>query len=149
MNLIYHPDRICGDCMQSWVAYSILCLITWGLWGVVLKYAYQGGNWLQTYFASAITSFILAVSVFIAAKGSISPGRSLYYAMIAGLLGGAGYIFFTKALEAGKASIVIPLTALYPAVTAVIAFILLGEHIKPTQAVGLILALVAAVLLSL
>ena len=135
--------------MEAWVIYSILSLITWGLWGVVLKFAYQGSDWLQTYFASALSSFILSISVFLGSKGSLTPGKPLVFALIAGIFGGAGYIFFVKALESGKASVVIPLTALYPAITAVIAFLILGEHIKPTQAIGILLALVAAVLLSL
>ena len=127
----------------------MLCLLSWGLWGYVLKLAYQGSNWLQTYFASAIASFILAVSVFAAYKGSLGLSKSTGLALLAGLLGGAGYVFFVKALETGKASIVIPLTALYPAITALVAVVLLGEKISVTQAAGIILAVIAAVLLAL
>ncbi len=54
-----------------------------------------------------------------------------------------------KALEGGKASVVIPLTALYPAVTVAMAAVLLKEKPNPYQAVGIVLAIVASVLLSI
>jgi len=69
-------------------------------------------------------------------------------ALVAGVFGGAGYIFFVKALEHGKASVVIPLTALYPAVTAIIALIILREKISLYQGIGIVLAIAAAILLS-
>jgi len=70
-------------------------------------------------------------------------------AIIAGIFGGAGYLFFVKALEQGKASIVIPLTALYPAITAIIAFIVLREKISIYQGIGILLAIAASILLSM
>ena len=69
-------------------------------------------------------------------------------ALIAGIFGGAGYLFFVKALEHGKASIVIPLTALYPAITAIIALIVLREKISFYQGIGILLAITASILLS-
>ncbi len=75
-------------------------------------------------------------------------GAASIAAIIAGLFGGAGYLFFVKALEQGKASIVIPLTVLYPAITAVIAMIILKEKIGVYQGVGIALAIIASVLLS-
>ena len=48
-----------------------------------------------------------------------------------------------------NASIASPLTALYPAVTVVLAVLILKEKIKLVNGVGILLALVAAVLLAL
>ncbi len=75
-------------------------------------------------------------------------GAASIAAVIAGLFGGAGYLFFVKALEQGKASIVIPLTALYPAITAIIALVVLREKISFYQGIGILLAIVASILLS-
>ena len=76
-------------------------------------------------------------------------GTASIVAIIAGLFGGAGYLFFVKALEQGKASIVIPLTALYPAITAIIALIVLREKISVYQGIGILLAVAASILLSM
>jgi transporter family protein len=135
--------------MEGWIIFSLLCLLSWGAWGVVLKFAYASSNWLQVYFASSLTSFALALTIFGLSRGTLSAGKGLYLAALAGRLGGAGYVFFVKALETGKASVVIPLTALYPAVTVAMAAILLRERPSPYQAAGIILAMIASLLLSL
>ena len=135
--------------MASWIAYSLLCLLLWGLWGLFLKLAYEGSTWLEVYFLSAVASFALALTVFLLGSGKVSVSKSTALALLAGLFGGGGYVLFMKALETGKASIVIPLTALYPAVTVILALLFLGEKLSATQAVGIALAVVATILLSM
>jgi transporter family protein len=56
---------------------------------------------------------------------------------------------FYSALDGGKAPIVVPLTALYPIVTVLLSFLVLSERISPIKAVGVVLALVAILLLSI
>ena len=135
--------------MAGWVIYSLLCLLLWGMWGLVLKLAYSGYTWLDVYFISAAASFTLALAVYFLSGGKVVLSKSAALAVLAGVLGGGGYIFFMKALETGKASIVIPLTALYPAVTVILALLLLGEKLSTVQALGITLAIIAAVLLSM
>jgi len=136
--------------VAGWIIYSLLCLLLWGMWGLVLKLAYSGYTWLDVYFISAATSFTLALAVyFLSGGGKVVISRSAALAVLAGVLGGGGYIFFMKALETGKASIVIPLTALYPAVTVILALLLLGEKLSTVQVLGITLAVIAAVLLSM
>jgi len=134
----------------NWVAYSLLCLMLWGLWGLALKIASRSLTWVEVYFLSSLASFTLATTVFLVIKRSVDLGNKLVYtALVAGLLGGSGYLALVKALESGKASVVIPLTALYPAVTAILAVIVLSEKLTITQAVGVVLAIAAVVLLSI
>lgn len=136
--------------MQAWLLYSLLCLILWGLWGFALKIAYQNLSWIQTYFLSSLASFTLMLIVILYYRMKLPPiGTASIVAIIAGLFGGAGYLFFVKALEQGKASIVIPLTALYPAITAIIALIVLREKISVYQGIGILLAVAASILLSM
>ena len=64
--------------------------------------------------------------------------------------GGAGNIAFFHALVmGGKASIVGPVTALFPLVTVILAVTLLHERIGTAQKIGLALALAAIYLLSM
>jgi len=135
--------------VAGWIIYSLLCLLLWGMWGLVLKLAYSGYTWLDVYFISAAASFTLALAVYFLSGGKVVLSKSAALAVLAGVLGGGGYIFFMKALETGKASIVIPLTALYPAVTVILALLLLGEKLSTVQALGITLAIIAAVLLSM
>ena len=131
------------------MVYGVLCLLFWGLWGFVLKLAYSNLSWTETYFLSTLASFIVMLVVVSYYRAiPMSLNTSMVTALVAGVFGGAGYIFFVKALEHGKASVVIPLTALYPAVTAIIALIILREKISLYQGIGIVLAIAAAILLS-
>ncbi len=136
--------------VSSWLLFSLICLILWGLWGVVLKLAYREMPWTNVYFLSSLSSFILAFTVYLltSRSGPVFSG-STYYALLAGLFGGLGYVFFIKALEKGSASIVIPLTALYPVITALLSIIILREKLALHQVIGITLAVIAIVLLSI
>ena len=59
-----------------------------------------------------------------------------------------GNIAFFQALTNGqKASIVVPLTALYPAVTVLLALVFLGEKLNRYQWLGLAMAIAAIIIL--
>jgi len=61
----------------------------------------------------------------------------------------AGIGLFVFALShGGKASIVAPMTGMYPVVTVVLSVAILKEQITPTTGMGIIFALIAVFLLS-
>jgi transporter family protein len=67
-----------------------------------------------------------------------------------GALNGLGAWTSFRALESGgKASIVISLISLYPLLTVVLAVVILGERLTWEQTAGALVAIVAAILLSL
>lgn len=134
---------------SEWLIYSILCLILWGLWGFFIKLTYGKLEWVQTYMLSGIASFVVMLVVVAYHRTGI-PGvnTATILAFTAGLFGGLGYIFFIKALEKGKVSVVMPLTALYPAIAVIIALIVLKEKPSIYQWIGILLAIVAGVFLS-
>jgi transporter family protein len=69
--------------------------------------------------------------------------------VIAGTINGLGTWFLFAAFEQGaKASLAIPLTALYPLVTLGLAFIFLSERLTLTEWVGVLLALSGGAMLS-
>ena len=75
--------------------------------------------------------------------------RGVSWAFLTGILGGVGNIAFFQALvKGGKASVVAPVTALFPMVTVLLALIFLEERLRRMQWVGLGLAFVAIYLLS-
>jgi len=104
------------------------------------------------YFISSLASFTFSilVTIFVLKALSSQPNTSfkgVAYALLAGALGSLGYIMMVKALEHRDASIVITVTALYPAVTIVLG-VLMRERISLVQAIGLLLAVVSIVLIS-
>ncbi len=135
---------------HEWLLPAVATLVLWGLWGYILKIAGMRLDWREVYFISSLSSFTLALLFYMYSKGFTLPLNTYaLYAAIAGIMGGLGYLTFMIAISRGKASIIIPLTALYPAITAILAVLFLGEKIKPTQIAGIILALIAGILVSL
>jgi drug/metabolite transporter (DMT)-like permease len=95
----------------------------------------------------------LALLVPVAVRGvrrAGRPGRSAVRLMLtAGGLSGTGNILFLAATGRGALSVVAVLTALYPAVTVLLARLVLDERWSRRQAVGLLTSAVAIVLVSL
>jgi uncharacterized membrane protein len=65
-----------------------------------------------------------------------------------GILAALGSLAFFGAMKAGQASLIAPVTSLYPALTVVLAVLVLRERLNKVQIVGLLLALVSIVILS-
>jgi len=72
----------------------------------------------------------------------------IFLAALGGVFGMLGYIFFYLLLSKNEASIVVPLTALYPALTIFLAVLFLKEALSITHLAGIILALLSIFLLT-
>jgi len=137
--------------VEKWLLYSLACLMLWGAWGVVLKIAQRMlPVWYELYVSTNLAILVAILAVWAVYRHSINPTPTgLAVAIAAGALGTLGYVFLVLSLEAGgPASLVIPLTALYPAVTALLAVGLLGERVSAEQALGIVLAVLAIYLRS-
>ncbi len=137
--------------LPRWVLPAITAFILWGVWGVLIKEASRGQDWRAVYVTT--NSVIVALVVILAAasrfNGVFIGGKQGVYALMAGLTGTLGYIMVILALQwGGKASVVIPLTQLSPALTVLLAVALLGENLTGRQALGVVLAMISVVLLS-
>jgi transporter family protein len=138
--------------VPSWLFYSVLTILFWGVWGVASKIASAGvdANTNQILFTIGILPLILLVlrSPRLATGSQRKPG--ITWAFITGILGGTGNIAFFRALViGGKVSIVVPATALFPVVTVILATTLLHERLGKLQMLGFALALGAIYLLSI
>lgn len=139
--------------MDMWLITSLLVILMWGVWGVMLKYAGLYMEWYYVYAGSALGAFIVYVTfislLILSGKLSILPQvKPLTIAATGGFLGALGGIFMIIALKTGEASIVVPLTALYPLVTVLFSYAIFGEPMTVRKIAGLILAIIAVILLS-
>lgn len=133
-----------------WQLASILSLIMWGLWGFILKFVSKNVEWYQIYVVGSLITIIISSGAAIIYKDHLLISqRDIFVILASSVAGALGYIFFIMALKDGKASIVVPLTALYPAITVVLSYTVLHEQITLLQIIGIILAIIAAVLLSM
>jgi transporter family protein len=139
--------------MPRWLAFSLVTILVWGAWGAVSKVASEGvdADTNQIFFTFGLLPLIAIVWRSPRNAGGGAGRRAgIGWAFLTGILGGTGNIAFFRALVmGGKASVVSPVTALFPLVTVILAVTLLHERVGATQKIGLALALVAIYLLSM
>jgi bacterial/archaeal transporter family protein len=135
--------------MDTWVLYACVATLCWGVVGLLQKLG-----------ANRISSRSLLVWLTVGFAALLPPlwhGATLaglgWRALLIGLLGGAanglGSWALFEALERGaKASVAVPLTAVYPLVTIVLARIFLAETLTFRQWVGIALAVAGGAMLS-
>jgi transporter family protein len=135
--------------LPPWFWYAAVVLVAWGVVGLLQK--------LSTNYISAESSLIWLVVGFLVLQPFLYPGRVLFsystrslgWALLSGVFNALGaWALFAAMKSGGKASIVAPLTALYPLVVVLVAPIILHESINLLQGAGVACALIAVVLLS-
>jgi transporter family protein len=136
--------------MKNWYWFSLAAMACWGAWGIFGKLASAQINAKLLVLVSISTSFLLLWILFLSTGFEVERNaRGLGYAVLAGVAGSIGSIFFYLALRQGKASVVVPLTALYPLITVALSVLFLKEELSAVKILGIVLALAASILLSL
>jgi transporter family protein len=134
---------------SAWLWFSVLVLVSWGILGIFQK--------LTTNYISAESALVWSVVGFLVLQPFLYDGTSLFtfppkalaWAVANGFFNAVGAGFLLAAMRAGgKASIVMPLAAMYPLVVVLLAPAILHESITPVQALGVACALVSVLLLS-
>lgn len=131
---------------------ALLVFISWGLGSFIAKLATNRIGERTVFFdILGYTSIILIYSLlsFKAKVLLLEDKLGILLGILAGLIGAFGLIGFYFLLTRKEASIVIPLTALYPALTVILSFIFLKESLNLIKIIGVLLALFAVYLLSI
>ena len=137
--------------LPAWMWFAAIALIFWGITGVTQKLATNriSSGLSFVWFACAMVTISVILLILVPIHWHLS-GKIAAAAIVGGTLNGLGALTSFAALESGgKASVVISLISLYPLVTVGLAVTLLHERITSAQAVGIAVAIVAAILLSL
>ena len=135
---------------EPWLLYAVMAMICFGAVGLLQK--------LSTNHLSADSALTWLIAGFLFFLPAFYPGRlildysgrSWILAFASGVINILGAWTLLAAMRSGgKASIVVPFTALYPLVVVLAAPLLFDERILIHQSVGIICALAATVLLSM
>ncbi len=136
-----------------WLFWSLVTIVMWGTWGLVSKIASDSVDAYtnQLLFTVGIVPLLAFVGWKVRRRvpGEKREGRGVFWAFFTGILGGVGNMaYFEAMVKGGKASVVTPVTALFPMVTVLLALIFLKERLGRVQWIGLGLAFVAIYLLN-
>ena len=133
--------------MPAWLFWTLLTVVTWGVWSFIarlLAAAIESPAHGQA--VSTIGIIPVLVALYAMKEGPASSSRriGIWLALASGILSCLGNIAYFDVLNRGaKAAAVIPVTALYPAVTVLLAVPLLKERVSVLQWLGIALSLAA------
>ncbi len=132
-----------------WLLFTVLALVCFGIVGLLQK--------LSTDLVSAESALVWLIVGFLLLQPFLYSGsamfqysaRSIACILLAGVLNSLGSWAILAAMKnGGKASVVVPMTAVYPMVVCLLAPFILLEHITRTQGVGIACGLGAILLLA-
>ncbi len=132
-----------------WLVSTVLALICFGVVGLFQK--------LSTDLVSAESALVWLIVGFLLLQPFLYSGpamfqysmRNMILVLLAGVLNSLGSWAILAAMKAGgKASVVVPMTAVYPMVVCLVAPFILNEHITRMQGSGIACGLGAIVLLA-
>lgn len=132
--------------MPPWLRWTFVALLSWGVWAIMAKLigdALSGAH-NQALSTLGILPIMFALGL---AKKPAAPGprrRGLGFALAAGAISCLGNVVYYDALSrGGKAAMIVPLTALYPLTTILLALLLLKERLNRIQLAGVLVSLAA------
>jgi uncharacterized membrane protein len=137
-----------GDARRSDVAYGMAAGLGFGVQFSALGVIPHEAGLIPLVVSQAV-SVAAIISGAIASSSPFMPrDRFSSLGAVAGLFAGIATACFQFAVQSGMLTIAAVLTSLYPAVTVILAAIVLRERIRRAQVVGLALALTAVALMT-
>jgi transporter family protein len=134
---------------ENWFIYALLSLSFYGIWGLASKVATNYIDPKSALIYESIGAVLVSLLLISTQDFKIqSDWRGVLSALLVGAISTLATFYFFLALKSSSASIVVPLTALYPVVTALLALFFLKEPITLRQSIGIFLATASATLFS-
>ncbi len=135
--------------MTAWWWSALAALVLYGLWGFLPKLAM--GHISPRSALVYETAGALLVGLVALGQLGFKPetnARGILFAVLTGVAGMAGTLFYFQAARSGKISLVVTVTALYPLLTLLLAVLILKEPLTLRQLCGTALALTALYLIA-
>lgn len=135
--------------MESWFIFALIALLIYGLWGFFPKLATNYINPRSVLIYQILGGMLVGIIVLFLMGFKLEVHtKGIMFAVLTGIAAITGTLFFLLALSKGKASVVVTMTALYPIIVILLAFVILKEPITWKQGFGMLLAIIAIMLFS-
>lgn len=130
--------------MPAWLLYALITMLFYGLWAFFPKLASLHLPTREILIYQIIGILTVGMIVLFSSKEKLQfNGLGMLFSILGGAAGLIGTLFFLKSLAIGKTYVVVTLTALYPLITIILAFIVLRESLTLKNAIGVLFALIA------
>ena len=135
--------------MPKWLTYALLCIFWWGVFGFLAKLGADRISARHMQILFTVGMIPLVILAFLRSKMKVDTDKlGATYGVLNGVFAGLGGLAYFAAMESGKASIVGPVTSLFPLLTVVLAVTLLKERMNRLQVTGVALAIISIWILS-
>ena len=135
--------------MERWFLFTLLAILCFSFGSFFGKLASFRDAPYRVYFFEALGTLTVFTTFVLYNRSVIFDNFAMnYWALLMGLTWGIGTVLFIIALKYSKLSLLVPLSAVYPALTVILALIFLGEKLGPRELTGVGFAIVSAALLA-
>jgi transporter family protein len=135
--------------MTHWLLFSLIVVTLWGIVGLLQKITTNHISAEAVLIWDRI-GYIVILPLLLTGLhlGHLGP-KAILIGTLDGVTNSLGALCLYMSLQSGaKASIAVPLTALYPLITVLLAVVFLGERLNGLHWFGVALALLASLLMS-
>lgn len=126
---------------------ALLAGLSFGCFFVLLDRTGATGGFWNLAFARTMAALALLLLMLLLRHPLLPPRDVLPLNVLNGSLDAGGNLFFLLAAQAGRLDVASLLSSLYPGVTVLLAWLVLGERLNRPQAAGVAAALAAIVLI--
>jgi uncharacterized membrane protein len=134
----------------AWVLYALVCTFWWGLWGFLSKIGSSAATPLQLQILFTLGMLPVAIGMLWKMNWKLECNlKGASFGILSGVTTGLGVLAYYAALHQQDASVVTPVTGLFPLLTVLLASVVLRERLNKVQMTGMILALAAIAILSI
>ncbi|MBW7881034.1 MAG: DMT family transporter [Caldilineaceae bacterium] len=120
-----------------------------GFYFVLVDQATSGGIYWNLAFARLMGGVVIGLAIVILRQPFLPPRGVLPVNLLGGALDAGGNLFFGLAAMFGRLDVAAVLSSLYPGMTVMLAWMVLGERLNRPQTVGVVAALLAVTLIML
>jgi transporter family protein len=136
--------------IPAWLWYALIGIFLWGLWGFLSKIGADTANPVQMQFLFTLGMLPVAGAMLLHTRTKLDRDLGgIGYGLLCGVATGVGTLGYYAALRHQSASVVTPVTGLFPVLTVLLAFVLLRERLNRVQVAGMFLALASVVIFSI
>lgn len=130
--------------MGEGFGFVTLCILLWGIWGLLPKLSIKYIDPKSALLFEILGGLFVGAIILFFLKFQIQTNfKGMTFAMLTGIAGFLGALFFLFAMSKVNSVVVVTASALYPIITLVLTYILFREPINYQQGMGIFFSLLA------
>jgi transporter family protein len=134
--------------LLSWLIPTLGYAVTVGLTGISVKYALKTITWQQMLLWVPLAYACWAAVLIVGFGARLPLGVGGAWAALTALFASGGLILLFISLDRGQASVVVPVSSIYPVVTLIASAAFLSESITVPKVIGTVLVVAGVTVIS-